>query len=431
LVATGFALLLTRSEESDNVSSALLRGPLASVVFSVAALLGATLWLLGKDRYMPFFLSGTVGAIGSLLVGLSGHLRPRRGNAAPRELEETARLSSALALAASQATAFLRAAWTSAPLLVCVGIGWSLLPLLGVDGWPLSLAMVVTGYFATHSHTAALYGFDSVMDSASGLGSLTDAHAHPEVQNRLSSLVGAATHVGAIARDALGTGTALLSLTATALCYLVLSESGAPGPSSAATSGAVPSLVWIAVGAISGLITILLFCGSVIRHLVGAATKLKQELERQLRGFARGVSGLVELPSDFKPRYRDHLESASREALSRVEFPCALGLLLPLTLFLTIASLEPRTEGPTLALTLVSFVGAVSLGGLVIAKLSDSTHASWTAAYRTARPPQPETAGTRSPIDHGISATTSALATTELFVVAAACAGLLVAALLF
>lgn len=430
LAASGFAILLTHSQGSDEVESTILRGRLASVVLSVAALLGGSLWLLGADRYLPFFFTGLVGIVGSQLVGLRNE--GRQGSRRQRELAEAARNSAPLGLSSSFARAFFGAAWAAVPIFVCAGVGWGAAPLLGVEGWGLSVALVLAGCFATHAHSVALSGFDSLVESACGLVSLEQSHQRLDVQHRLVFLGSAATQVGGIARSAASARIALLALTVAGVAPM-LQLGPAPFSLAAPAEGvSAAAMLGSGTGAAMGLISVMVFCGLVLKHLATCALELKSELQGQLRAFTRGSDGLVELPAEFKPRYRDHLETAARSALKRAEIPCAMGLLVPLSLFLIVTRVAPGTpENLILPLSLSSFLFMASIAGWMVCALADTSRTSWLLTNQTLRAPLPEAVGARNPIDQTVDATAPPLAATELFVISAAGAVLIVTAHFF
>lgn len=429
LVSSTVTALSTHADESEDILAALFRGQVATSVLCLAAVFGATAWLLGAEEQLPFFLVGGLSVAAGLLVSYGAKSSMQQRASRVRELSETAELSPPLGLARSVAAGLRGGTWPAAGLLVSVGLGWA----VGVNAYPatggaLGVALALAGFFSGSCFSAALLIFDAVVESACGLASLDASHAQPDCQGRVAALSASALAAGGVARAYYATAVALVGVSVATTIWR--SHTGTP-QSVGNTQSVDPML---ALGGLTGLALVVGYCGTVLQHVSSTAAGLKTELQRQLRGFVRNATGTSVLPPDFKPRYRDYLDKATAGALQRIPLWSALVLLGPVVLALLArvwsTSLEGQTS-PMLVPAFSAFVAVATLVGLTVTLVSDGAASAWNAAVRSGRPKPAAQSGASNLIDTTVDFIGATASSAQLVIAGAAASGLFITAILF
>ncbi|MBI3204636.1 MAG: sodium/proton-translocating pyrophosphatase [Myxococcales bacterium] len=374
VVATGFGVMVVRSDDSLSPVSALWRGQLTTALISLAGLFGAAHWLIGDAGSARLFWAGASGLAAASVAAHLARLQIDRRVGPLRELLETQRTSESAGFAFGWGTGLSAAAWPLIALALAFTAAWfagesSGLPSGGLLGTLTALMMMT----ASAPYLLALATFDPVADGARGVSSLVSPSE--DAQRRATRL------------DETG-----LSASAASQAYLIVTG----GVTAALAASALPVLLTkgartvdllspaVAMSGALGLATVLAYAGSAARAGTRGARGVAQEVERQLRGFPRD-KGRPQIPADYTPSYRSFVELTARAALHRLLPPIALGLAAPLALGVGLRLLFRAGDVTLPGQALAAFVIAAALTGMATALSGHSAKSVLSAARRGAR----------------------------------------------
>jgi len=357
VIASGFGLLLVRTEETSSLPFALLRGYVSTAAITLASLGGTSYWLFG-EHFLAIFGCGALGLCSVLLAAHALLLQLGRRSAALRDNGEGLRIGSGALVSAGLGAGLETALLPSSILAVAVALSITIGAHSGLEsGVELGLLVFALAAFSVTPFVLAIATLGSIADGARGIASVSGADS--ELKRRSARLDDAGFPGSAVARQyAVFSGTLSSLLMAWAIATQRHTSSGAP-PSLMSTS----ALVWC--GAV-GAAVVLGYAGSVARASVRGAREVSAEVERQLRGFPRD-HGIAQVPREYTPSYKSCVELTSSVSLRRSLGPIAAGLAAPLLLGLGL-----RLSFHTLAPEVVSqgltwFVVVASLTGLTTA----------------------------------------------------------------
>ena len=378
VIASAFGLLLVRTDETSNVSHALLRGYLSTAVIALTALGGTSYWLFG-EHFLTVFGCSALGLVSVLLAAHALLFRLGRRSSAMRDSAESLRIGggvlAAAGLGAGLESAILPVSVLGVALAACVGIATHGSMPLGVE---LCLLMFALAAFSVAPFVLSVATLGSIADGARGIANMSNADS--ELKRRSARLDEASFTSAAVARQyAVFTG-ALSSL----LMAWAISEQGHTTGGAALSSVASSStlaLVWC--GAL-GAAVVLSYAGSVARASVRGAREVAAEVERQLRGFPR-EHGIAQVPVDYTPSYKSCVELTTTVSLRRALIPIAVGLAAPVLLGFGLRLLFRNVAPLLVPLGLSWFVVVASLTGLALPLVVDSARATIGSVRRANR----------------------------------------------
>jgi len=362
-VASVCGVFAARATDEEAPLHALWRGQVSALVVSLFGI-GAALFWLQRDHFLPLFCAGSLGLLTLALVGQLSCLPLRRGAATARELSE-ARTSGDAGTIARSASSGLAGLW---PALVVPALVLSLLERAFAPAVPSSLLLVTfaAGALALGPLGLSLASFGLLTTHTRGL--VTLARLDVEPRRRGGRLEDAGVQGGAA-----GSTQVTLALALSLLLGLSsLGKSGAPAPSG--------PLGFAAFGTVAGVVLILLFASRAARSAVAGARLVTAEVEKQLRELPR-AHGLASVPADFTPSYKGCVDAALTAARGASVVELASLLAAP---FLVAALLRVGTA-PTLGTPLVSFGVAAVLAALVVTLGGRATRAVLSQLRRRAR----------------------------------------------
>jgi Na+/H+-translocating membrane pyrophosphatase len=352
-----------RATDEEAPLHALWRGQASALLVSLFGL-GAALFWLQREHWLPLFAAGALGLATLALVGQLSWFPLRRGTSAARELSE-ARSSGEAATIARGASAGLASLW---PALILPALVVGLLERTLSHGTPAGLLLVTfaAGALSLSPLALSMAGFSLLTTHARGVVAL--ARLEVEARRRSSRLDDAGV-LGAAAGSTQVTLALALSLL---LGLLSLSSGAAP-----AASG---SLGFAAFATVTGVALVLLFAARATRSAVVGARLVAVEVERQLREFPR-QQGVPTVPSDFTPSYKGCVEASlnAARAASVLELAGLLGA--PFLL----GALLHWGATPTLGSPLTGFGVAAVLAGLVLTLGGRATRATLSELRRRLR----------------------------------------------
>ncbi|MEO6599297.1 MAG: sodium/proton-translocating pyrophosphatase, partial [Polyangiaceae bacterium] len=322
VIASGFGLLLVRTEETSSLPFALLRGYLSTAAITLASLGGTTYWLFG-EHFLAIFGCGALG-MGSVLV--AAHtllLQLGRRSDAMRDGGEGLRTGSGALVSVGLGAGLETALLPSSILAVSVALSIVIGARSGLtSGIELGLLVFALAALSVAPFVLSIATFGSIADGARGVANVSGADS--ELRRRSARLDDAAFLGSAVARQYAVFSGALSSLL---MAWAIASQgrtSGGPPPSLVTSS----ALVWS--GAV-GAAVVLWYAGSVARAAVRGAREVSAEVERQLRGFPRD-HGVAQVPQGYTPSYKTCVELTTTVSLRRALAPIAAGLASPLLL---------------------------------------------------------------------------------------------------
>jgi Na+/H+-translocating membrane pyrophosphatase len=343
-----------RATDEEAPLHALWRGQASALLVSLFGL-GAALFWLQREHWLPLFAAGALGLATLALVGQLSWFPLRRGTSASRELSE-ARSSGEAATIARGASAGLASLW---PALVLPALVVGLLERALSRGTPAGLVLVTfaAGALSLAPLALSMAGFSLLTTHARGVVAL--ARLEVEARRRSSRLEDASV-LGAAAGSTHVTLALALSLL---LGLLSLSSGAAP-----AASG---SLGFAAFATVTGVALVLLFAARATRSAVLGARLVAVEVERQLREFPR-QQGVPTVPSDFTPSYKGCVEASLNAARAASVLELAGLLVAPFVL----GALLHWGATPTLGSPLTGFGVAAVLAALVLTLGGRATRAT-------------------------------------------------------
>ncbi len=356
LLATGVAVFSTRADESDDPTNVLWRGHVAMAIVALAAIGGLSVWQLGRS-WLTWFSIASLGVVASLVLSYLRQGLTDRRSPSHKQLKEASSLSGPLLLTGGIAGAFT-ASWPAiATTAVSLGLGATLGADTMLGGAAFGAAVVVCGFTMGLPYITTQALFDPVVDGACCLAAL-DAKRRPDVRTRAVRFDQAALSAGSA-----GSGHLLaLSPLLGSLCVVALPRSA----SEASSLMVAPSVDLFVAAALIGLMAVLSFGGAALAHGQNVAKQLALEVSRQMQAFGQNADGTSELPSDFRPRYADHLELVCSSALGLTALvPLGVFLLAPLLVVLAPLATEfspPMQLGLLSNLLVFATVSSFGLG---------------------------------------------------------------------
>lgn len=380
VIASGFGVMVVRSDEQKNPINGLWRGHLTTVIVALGGLLGSTIWLLGEHYFARFFAAGALGLIAVLLSAHAARYRVERRFSPLREVLDALRIGDAATVAQGLAAGLES---TLLPAFVIGGAmtaAWQLGAGSGLtSGGLLAVLTALMAMLASGPFVLAIGTFGPIADNARGVAAMNSLHGQPETARRTGRLDDAGFAAAAMAQTYLivvGCLTTLLIAAALPMMARELRVWAAP------SQVAKPVVIWS--GAL-GAAAVLAYAGNIVRASMRGARGVALEVERQLRGFPR-EGGLVIVPRDYTPSYRNLVELTAKSALERIVVPVCAVLLLPALLAIILQVLY-RSAAPGLpAQALTSFVVVAALTALGAALAVDGARATLGAARRATRP---------------------------------------------
>jgi K(+)-stimulated pyrophosphate-energized sodium pump len=380
VIASGFGVMVVRSDEQRNPAAGLWRGHFTTAVVALGGLFGATIWLLGAHYWARFFAAG---ALGLVAVSLSAHAtryRVERRFAPLREVLDALRVGDAATVAQGLAAGLGSVALPALLIGGAMTGAWELGVSSGLQsGGVIGALTALMAMLASGPFVLAVAAFGSITDNAQGVAAMNAAVTHGETQRRASRLDDAGFAGAAMAQTYLivvGCLSALLAAAALPLMAQRLSVWAAP------SEIAKPVIVWS--GAL-GAVAVLGYAGSVVRAAMRGARGVALEVERQLRGFPR-ERGLAIVPRDYTPSYRSLIDLVSKSALERLLWPSTAALLLPVAIGIVLSVAYRHAAPGVAAEALTAFVIAGAVTALGAALAIDGARATLGAARRAAGP---------------------------------------------
>jgi K(+)-stimulated pyrophosphate-energized sodium pump len=375
IVACIAALLTARGEEARGAGPALVRGQVSAAAIGLFGFLSASYWL-SPAKWLVLTGIGALGAISAAFgsYGLGVFVAARRR--ALRDVAEPQRGGGGSALSMALGLGLQAAAL---PLL-CAALGAGVACELGAaqgleGGRPLAFLVWFMGLSALAPLVSGLLSFAAIADSARGMARLSGDG--PDGVRRIHRLDELGFPTSTVARVYLGlnAGSAALSL-AWAMA----------GARATVTSlELAPLAVVLLSGALFAAAVVLFIAGSTARAAAQAARDVANEVDRQLRGFAR-EQGIPMIPAEFTPSYRGCEEVAARAATSNALGAGLAALCPPVVLGIALGLVYRGGGSPLATAALTTFVVTVAVTGLGAALAVDGARAALTGARRASRP---------------------------------------------
>jgi K(+)-stimulated pyrophosphate-energized sodium pump len=340
-VASACGVFAARATDDETPLHALWRGQASALLVSLFGL-GAALFWLQREHWLPLFGAGALGLFTMALVGQLSWLPLRRGTSTTRELTD-ARSGSEAATIARGASSGLASLW---PALVVPALVLGLAERAFSHAAPPGLLLVTfaAGALSLGPLALALAGFGLLATHTRGVVTLARLDVEPRRR-------GGRLDEAGVLGGAAGSTHVTLALSASLLLGL-LSLSGGTAP--------VSSLGFAAFATVGGVVLVLVFAARATRSAVLGARLVAVEIERQLREFPR-QQGALALPADFTPSYKGCVEAALSAARHASVLELASLLLAPFLL----GALLHWGASPIQRAPLVGFGVAAVLAGLV------------------------------------------------------------------
>ena len=379
ILASGFGVMVIRHAENESPLWALWRGHATTSIVTIGGLAGASIWLL-EDRWVVFFVAGTVGFLALVAVIHLGQLRVSRRVGLLRELHEAGRLGPAAVIGSGLGqglqTALIPVVLVGLVLVVTWQLGEaSQVPLGGLVGmWTAIMALLAAGPYLL---TVATFG--TVANDSLGVVAMNSATTTASAARHAEQLDEAGFAAGLVARPYLTITGSLIALSV-AIVLPAVTGTANMGIGAVSVNLAKPLVLW---GGAMGALTVLGYSGQAVRLVSRAVRDVAAEVDRQLRRFPR-ERGVLAIPADFAPSYRACIELANRHALSGLLLP--VGALVAIPVGIALAPTLLQANDPAIGEeALASFLAVATMTGLGAALVIDGAGTLLTAGRRIAR----------------------------------------------
>lgn len=361
VIASAFGIMVVRTEESTEPTHGVWRGHATTLVICVGALLGSTLWLLGKNAWAPFFVAGMLGLLVSAGAAYAGTRNVHRRRAPMRSLLESVKLGDSGILAEGVALGLGAALIPSLGAFVALVASWQLGQLSQLEGGSmLAVSLALMTMLATGPFMLAVNTLGPIAEGARGIGTIAaTAAGDDEFERRLQRLQELGTSTDSFAQSfwTLVGGIAAL-FTASSL----LSAAAVTKPGAVPLDLAHPA---VAYSGLLGAVLVLAYAGGVLHAASRSLKSVVAEVERQLRAFPK-ERGKFQIPADYIPSYRACIEIVARGALGRPLSPVLWAVLFPILLAPTLVATTASTPVTGRA-ALAAFVLVGAITGLTVA----------------------------------------------------------------
>ena len=382
VVASTFGVMVVRTEEGTELTHGVWRGHATTLVICTGALLGSTLWLLGKQTWAPFFVAGLLGLLVSAAAAYLGARNVQRRRAPMRSLLEAVKLGDSGVLAEGVAlglgAALVPSLAAFAALVVSSELGRAS-ELAGGDMLAVSLALMTM--LAAGPFMLAVNTLGPIAEGARGLGTLapTASSSDDEIERRTQRLQDLGTSTDSFAQSfwTLVGGIAAL-FTASSLLGPTL-----PLKAGDATLPLDLAHPIVAYSGLLGAVLVLAYAGGVLHAASRSLKSVVSEVERQLRAFPK-ERGKFQIPSDYIPSYRACIEIVARGALTRPIGPVLMAVLFPIMLGPLLVASTASTP-VTVRVALASFVLVGAVTGLCVAFAAETLRGCLTYLRRQVR----------------------------------------------
>ncbi|HEU5074578.1 MAG TPA: sodium/proton-translocating pyrophosphatase [Polyangiaceae bacterium] len=375
VIASAFGIMVIRTEEATEPTHGVWRGHATTLVISIGALLGSTLWLLGKQTWAPFFVAGLLGLLVSTAAAYLATRNVQRRRAPMRSLLEAMKLGDSGVLAEGVALGLSAALVPSVAAFGAVVASSELGRASEIGGGAmLGVSLALMSMLAAGPFMLAVNIVGPIAEGARGLGTLAlPSTGDDELERRIQRLQDLGTSTDSFAQSfwTLVGGIAALFTASSLLAPALAAEIAQPSKAGAAAPLPLDlTHPAVAYSGLLGAVLVLAYAGGVLHAASRSLKSVVSEVERQLRAFPKD-RGKFQIPSDYIPSYRACIEIVARGALARPIGPVLTAVLFPIVLGpLLVAS---TTSTPiTVRAALASFVLVGAITGLCVAFFAET-----------------------------------------------------------
>jgi hypothetical protein len=351
LLAAAVGILATRVDAAQDLSAAVLRGIVATLLVSVGGLGGACYWLLGV-HWVAGFVPGTIGCVMGASLGfvLTQHTRQRSEALSAEQLgQDTSALSKiAVSLEAGALTLTLAALAISAAYMA-----GALSPL--PNGGLFGLLMLLAGMGSVSAFMSTLNVADPLANNVQAIADLRFAEL-PNEARRCAQQLRRALFAPACSGQAFQVLLGALTVLLIALCT---GQFDAGAEHGRAALG-VPAVLWLGI---LGSALVLASSGLLL-HTTAATT----------RSTVRDMLGqlLAKSEQGFTPNYKSTVDAGADATLARSHRLLLIALVVPamIAVAVRLAASAGSTIAPQCLLTFSTFAGVTALtAGLILQAL--------------------------------------------------------------
>ncbi len=379
VIASAFGVAVVRTEETSDPSHGVWRGHVTTLVICLGALLGSTLWIVGRAAWPPFFVAGALGLLAAAAASYGGLRRVQRRSSPLRTILEALKTGDSTTLAQAVATGLNTAALPCVAVSVALVASWQLGLASGLHGGGmLAVSLALMTMLASGPFMLAANVLGPVSESARGFATLASVAGHDDqLDRRAHRIQDAGSSSDAFAQSfwILVSGVAALFAAST-----IVNESATSTTKDLPLDLAHPAIAYC--GLLGGAL-VLLYAGGVLQAASHSVRSVVTEVERQLRGFPK-ERGRLQIPPDYIPSYRACIEIVARSALSRPLIPVIVAVTLPVTLGPGLILLTVGTPSLVRA-AMASFVLAGTVTGLTAAFAAETIRGCLGSVRRQAR----------------------------------------------
>jgi Na+/H+-translocating membrane pyrophosphatase len=366
------ALASSRFEGPARVSGKGLSGMLLAArsshaVLQLAAVFGATLWLLGASPGSTWALAGALGVLAGALsaivsvVGVRGGRGPLGSRSGPT-------LARAFGLG-------LQRTWISCALVgACLGGAWLLGARTGLThGGALALTLAVAALLGAGAFDACESLFAALSENVHKLAALRRSRFDEAARQRAGEMARAGVVIGHLGRTQTILGGAAAALLGAVVLPVLSSGAGA----------AVAGFSWahpmVLIGALLGAGNLSFHVGGMLKASSRTATSLDKDLSDRFNRENRATRDA----GGPAPGYRDSVQLAAKSSTDAL-LPLALGAVLaPLLVAASMRLLYGAGGGPIIAYGLMAFSALSALTGCSAALVAQGTSLELAEARRT------------------------------------------------
>ena len=373
VLGAAFGVMVVRTDETEDPRSALVRGLAVAAGLHAVGLAGAAKWLL-PDHYVELVACVALGAVASLvLLPVAHYVTLLRGPV--RDLAEASRAGASLNLLGGISLG-LDGLLAPAALIGAIVLGaYSLGERTGLaSGGLFGLAIATLGLLGVTPYLLAIDAAAAVLDSASGIVSMTVGRDRPDVRGRLLALDVVGTSSKAFARLHGATSAGASGLLLVGAFFAESTRRESPPASLSATD----PLLYVA--ALFGLVLVVWIGARALSAVGRASRRVVDEVRRQLEGRHLGAAGGS--PSERAVDHGACVEIASRMALRSMNLPAFGAVVAPALFVLGVRLRDGGSKPGVAAAALASVVITATVSAAVAALAMAISGGAWQNAKK-------------------------------------------------
>ena len=379
VLASIFGVLSVKTDGEEPPTDALKRGFYVTVMLSLTAFAGVTIWMFGPYWFV-FFACGAIGLAASLaFVWITLHYTESDRRPVQR-IAEASESGPATNVISGVAVGFES---TVLPILVVAAAILGAYKLGDMSslthGGLFGTAVAVMGMLGTAGYVLAMDTFGPITDNAGGIVEMSIGHLEPSVRERTDQLDAAGNTTKALTK---GYAVGSAALAAFLLFSAVIDEvNNYARPSGRILSSINLNKPAVFVGGMLGAMLVFWFSSMCIKAVGKTAQAVIAEVRRQFADLPRD-NGRVVFPEGYRPDYGACVDIVTADALKQMILPGLLAVGAPIAVGTVFKYLKPDNDPLLAAEATTAFLMVGTIVGVLMALFLNNAGGAWDNAKK-------------------------------------------------